>query len=186
MAICTSLGTHFTMQLYLFLCLCLCRVGSQLYYCKVTDSGWALHQKQCWHIFYKISRWHFGVIFHQLGRAESVISRWFWLLAGSVTSKSLKRNSCKVESSSFSLFSNLYTGLCFGLTIDRKPPERLGSAKKLDMVYECHMNQWKAHLYLLFFQVKSWKEVESSTGFPSGNGVKSRSCNPVHQRWLLF
>lgn len=50
---------------------------------------------------------------------------------------------------------------------------------------ECPMNQWKAHLHLVF-QVKSWKKVVSSTGFPSGNGMISRSCNHIHQRQLLF
>lgn len=96
----------------------------------------------------------FWVAFHQFGRAGSVCRWWLWLLSGSVTSSSLKRSPCRVESSCpFSFFSNLRTGLCFGLTTDSnllKDQEALQSCTlNLEVVCECPTDQWKAHLYLV-------------------------------------
>lgn len=135
-------------------------------------------------------RWDFWVACHQLGRAGTVCRWWLWLLSRSVTSSSLKRSPCRVESSfPFSFFSNLCTGLCSGLTTDSKPPERPGSAQSyipnLEVVCECPTEQWKAHLYLVSW-LKTWKKGASSTGFLFGNGAKSKSCNCAHQRRLLF
>lgn len=50
-----------------------------------------------------------------------------------------------------------------------------------EVVCERPTDQWKAHLF-----PNAWKKVVSSTGFLFGKGAKSRSCNRVHQRQLLF